>query len=54
MKVRVEVTVDVDPEAWALNYGVEGSAAIREDVKRKVSSDAVENLALLGLLREKD
>lgn len=32
MKVRINITVEVDAEAWTLNYGVEGAAAIREDV----------------------
>ena len=33
MKVSVNLTIDVDPEAWTLAYGVEGAAAIREDVR---------------------
>lgn len=33
MKVKVEVVLDIDPEAWALNYGVEGTASIRMDVR---------------------
>lgn len=33
MKVRIGFTVDVDPELWALAFGVEGAAEIREDVK---------------------
>ena len=33
MKVRISFTVDIDPEAWALTYGIEGAEGIREDVK---------------------
>lgn len=33
MKVRLEFTVDVDPEAWTLAFGVKGSSEIREDVR---------------------
>lgn len=33
MKVRVTVTLDVDPEAWTLNYGIEGRSAIAADVR---------------------
>jgi hypothetical protein len=32
MKVRVEVTVEVDAEAWAYEYGLEESE-VREDFK---------------------
>lgn len=33
MKVRISLTVEVDPDAWTATYGVEGTAAIRADVK---------------------
>lgn len=36
MKVRVSLTIDIDPEVWTLNYGIEGAAAIRDDVKEAV------------------
>jgi signal transduction histidine kinase len=39
MRVRVELTVEVDPEVWATEYGVTGAAAIREDVRSKVRHD---------------
>ena len=32
MKIKVTVTLDVDPEAWVLNYGIE-RAEVRDDVK---------------------
>lgn len=34
MKVRIELTVEVDADGWASTYGVEPDAAvIREDVR---------------------
>lgn len=33
MRVKISMTVEVNPEEWTLAYGVEGAAAIREDVK---------------------
>lgn len=35
MKVKIEFTIDIDPEIWDLNYGTGTDAkAVREDVKR--------------------
>ena len=42
MKVRCVVTVDIDEEAWALNYGTTGS--IRQDVQQYVYSLVTEQL----------
>jgi hypothetical protein len=33
LRVRVTATVYVDPDAWALEYGVEGQQSIRQDVQ---------------------
>ena len=33
MKIRVAVTLDIDPDAWTTNFGTEGAKAIREDVQ---------------------
>lgn len=33
MKVKVQVTIDVDAEAWAEEYGID-KADVRTDVKR--------------------
>ena len=33
MKVKIEVTIDVDVDGWAAEYGCE-TAAVRADVKR--------------------
>lgn len=32
MKVRIAFTVDIDPEAWVLEYGTDPSG-VREDVQ---------------------
>lgn len=37
MKISITLTIDVDPEAWADNYGIE-KGAVREDVKTYVHS----------------
>ena len=52
MKVRVSVTLDIDPEAWTASYGVEGSQAIREDVKTLCSIILYEKMKDLYLLKE--
>lgn len=52
MKVRISVEVDIDPEAWTLNYGVSGAKEIREDVKRYGESTIVEQLNQVGVLME--
>ncbi len=37
-KVRVSLTLDIDRDAWYDIYGVEGVAALREDVRTYVLS----------------
>lgn len=51
MKVKVSVTLDIDPEAWTANYGIEGNQAIREDVKTLCSIILFEKMKDLGLLK---
>lgn len=51
MKVRVTVTVDVDPEAWIAEYGVE-RAEVRADVARHVAATVDAHLGALGVLSE--
>ncbi|MFE9381767.1 hypothetical protein ACFYMO_00800 [Streptomyces sp. NPDC007025] len=37
MKVRITLTLDIDPEAWSLAYGTTTeAAAVREDVRSYV------------------
>lgn len=48
MKVRISFTLDVDPEAWANEYGV-AAAEIRQDVQTYFRIGAQEQLEFLGL-----
>ncbi|NKS33137.1 hypothetical protein GS534_24225 [Rhodococcus hoagii] len=52
MKVKIEVTVDIDPEAWTMNYGVEGAAAIREDVREYCRNTLIEQLRQVAVWKE--
>lgn len=53
MRVRVAVTVDVDPETWDLIYGTgTNPAAVREDVKRYVQETIIEQLIQVGVSSE--
>jgi hypothetical protein len=38
MKVRITLTVEIDPEEWTTAYGVEGAQEIRADVKQYVAN----------------
>lgn len=49
--VTVTVRVDIDPEAWAANYGVEGRRAIRADVQTYAENLVREQLRDAGVLR---
>lgn len=44
MKVRVVLTIDVDPDAWRAEYGDEKAtlAEIREDVKLAIAQAATD------------
>lgn len=50
MKVRIELTVDVDPEAWALNYGCDRSE-VREDVQSYAKAAVLDQMEAVGVLR---
>lgn len=49
MRVRVEVTLDVDAEAWCSEYGVE-RADVRTDVKSHAEQSLLAHFDDLGLL----
>jgi len=51
MKIKIEFTVDVDPEAWELNYGT-GRNEIRNDVKGYVENIVLDQLDVVGVLAE--
>lgn len=48
MKVRLTMTVEVDPEAWATEYGID-LKEVRKDVQGYFSSYAQEHINGLGL-----
>ena len=50
MRVTVTIQLDVDPEAWALQYGVTGARALREDVKLHATAQVVGHFRSLDLL----
>ena len=51
MKVQIKFTLDIDVNAWILNYGTE-KFEIREDVKRHVIEGVLQHLDDLELLTE--
>lgn len=54
MKVRITHTVDVDPEAWAQEYGVEREdAAVRADVRIYFTGLIEDQLDVIGLRPER-
>jgi hypothetical protein len=49
MKIALHLTVDLpDPEQWTTTYGVEGTAAIREDVKSYIANAIAPDGSLAG------
>jgi len=51
MKIKIEFTVDVDPEAWELNYGTSRNE-IRDNVKDYVLNIVLHQLDVVGVLAE--
>jgi hypothetical protein len=51
MKVRVAFTVDIDPVAWRLNYGVD-RRKVNADVKTYIENGARQQLREVGVLVE--
>jgi hypothetical protein len=52
VRIRIELSVDLDEEAWADEYGVDGAAAIRADVRGYVRNAVREHLVDRDLARE--
>lgn len=50
MKVRIEMTVEIDAEAWVAEYGIERSQ-VRADVQAYVRNNVIEHLREVGMLR---
>ncbi len=51
MKIKIDFTVDVDPDAWELNYGTPRSE-IRDNVKDYVLNIVLGQLDVVGVLAE--
>ena len=49
MKIKIEFTVDVDPDAWELNYGTNRNE-VRDDVKGYIRNIALRQLDFVGVL----
>jgi hypothetical protein len=49
VKVRVVLDLDIDPDAWMLEYGVE-RAEVRKDVQEYVANGTRDHLSSLGVL----
>jgi hypothetical protein len=53
MKIRVQFSIDIDPEAWSATYGTDtNDKAIREDVRIYIENGARDQLRELGLLTD--
>ena len=44
MKIRISFTVDIDPEVWALEYGLDRSE-VRADVQTYIAESVRQDLA---------
>ena len=51
MKIKIEFTVDVNPDAWELNYGTNRNE-VRDDVKGYIKNIALSQLDVVGVLAE--
>ena len=52
MKVKIEMTLDIDNESWTLNYGIEHQADIRADVRSYAIDMVTEHFRDMSLLLE--
>lgn len=48
MKVKIEMTIDVNVENWKLDFGMETSAEVREDVRLYVRTQVDDHLHSLN------
>lgn len=51
MRVQVKVTLDIDVDAWMLEYGCDRDE-VRRDVQQHTAESIRQHLDALGLLRE--
>ena len=48
MKIRISFTLDIDPDAWALEYGI-AKSEVREDVQTYISESTHSEMSGRGL-----
>jgi hypothetical protein len=53
MKIKIEMTVDIDVDSWVLNYGTELND-VRDDVKGYVKNIVLGQLEVIDVLAEGD
>ena len=53
--VRLDLTVDIDPDAWAREYSLQGATVreIRQDVKTYLAGTIRDQLDHIGLLNKR-
>ena len=49
MKVKIDLTIDIDAAAWEMNYGISGAKEIREDVREAVRYAVYAYLEQIGV-----
>jgi hypothetical protein len=51
MTIKIETTIDVDPDAWAAEFGLEGVTRqeIKQDIQTYFAGTVQEQLDVLGL-----
>tara|TARA_R110000868_G_scaffold4239_4_gene26918 strand:+ start:2914 stop:3159 length:246 start_codon:yes stop_codon:yes gene_type:complete len=53
MKVKIELTVDINAESWIENYGIE-SSEVRDDVKGYCKNILLSQLEIIDVLESKN
>ena len=53
MKVKIQFSVDIDPDSWVLNYDIDRDN-VRQDVKEYCEYMVTGHLELLGLTVNQD
>lgn len=51
MKIRVTFTLDIDPESWASEYGLD-KTEVREDIQAYLANEAREWMNMMGHLKK--
>lgn len=49
MKVRIEFTLDINPDDWTREFGVEGTAQVRADVQERARHIVIQQFNIDGI-----